>query len=123
MRFFRISSLEVVEEAHRSADEDGEGGYGDCRLRLKLEEGDEHRDCDSAATNAGHCAESHDKTEDEYADPFKRFLREDIFVLAFLVTIANEIGVVGAIAVDLALITLITQRSVTISIRKTFIID
>ena len=40
--FFGVSCIEVVEEAHSCADENGEAGYGNGRFCLKLEEVDEH---------------------------------------------------------------------------------
>ena len=115
MRSIWVSRLEIVEETHRCTDEDGEARNGNCWLRLKLEESNEHGNCDSTATNACHCAEGHNKAEYEDTNPFKWFLRENFLVLA-LAIFADKVRIIGTVSVNGAtVIFIITQKSMVVN--------
>ena len=82
MLFEGVPGAEVVEKAHRGANEDRETGDCDRRLSVELEEGLEHRSGNTAATDTSNRAQSHDKSEDKEAADLEALLREHILVLA-----------------------------------------
>ena len=78
-------SPEIVEEAHRCADQDGETRDGHAWFSLEFEEGEEHRQGNTTATNASDCAQGHDEAEHEDTYPLERFLREYLLVFTFII--------------------------------------
>ena len=83
--------VEVVEEAHRSADKDRETGHSDSRLGVELEESLKHRCGDTAATDSCNHTQRHNKSKDKEAADFEALLREHRLVLTSAAVIAEEV--------------------------------